>query len=353
MERNDDILAHFDVADTNEDTQASNTIFQTQEDTSTESVEDQILEIHEEVHEDSQWESSHIVEEAVEVIQTTKVHETTTQEKTPSVMKRILSPFVFFIKYITTSALIFWVLLVVANYSAYMNLAYSFLYAEEMERTKNSLIESVAAASIEEKEETEEIVDTFRELKANDDTKVEKSPSMHSLSQIANHNNQDIDLSIDITPYENRIIIPKIGKNIPLIDIKQKKVDGIDELNDIFMDELENGVIRYPGSGIPGENGNSFIFGHSSNFPWMEGDYNDVFALLDHVEFDDEVVVYYGQEKHTYKIRTKNVISPGDVSVLKSDVNADRSQVTLMTCWPIGTTLNRLVLTGDLISVEK
>jgi LPXTG-site transpeptidase (sortase) family protein len=69
------------------------------------------------------------------------------------------------------------------------------------------------------------------------------------------------------------------------------------------------------------------------------------------VTYDDEIIVYYGQEKHTYKIRTKDVISPGDVSVLKNDDN-DKSKLTLMTCWPLGTTLNRLVLTGDLISVE-
>jgi len=42
------------------------------------------------------------------------------------------------------------------------------------------------------------------------------------------------------------------------------------ELNNIFMNELENGIIRYPGSAKPGENGNSFIFGHSSNFPWIK-----------------------------------------------------------------------------------
>jgi len=30
-------------------------------------------------------------------------------------------------------------------------------------------------------------------------------------------------LDIKITPYENRIVIAKIGKNIHLIDIKQKK----------------------------------------------------------------------------------------------------------------------------------
>ena len=123
------------------------------------------------------------------------------------------------------------------------------------------------------------------------------------------------------------------------------------ELNDIFMQELENGVVRYPGSAKPGEEGNAFIFGHSSNNVWESGDYNDVFALLDHVTYDDEVVVYYGQEKYTYKIEAKDVISPGDVSVLQSNPE-DTSSITLMTCWPIGTTLNRLVLTGKLISVE-
>jgi sortase (surface protein transpeptidase) len=36
------------------------------------------------------------------------------------------------------------------------------------------------------------------------------------------------------------------------------------------MKELEKGVIRYPGSAKPGEDGASFIFGHSSNFPWIK-----------------------------------------------------------------------------------
>jgi hypothetical protein len=36
-----------------------------------------------------------------------------------------------------------------ANYSAYWNLAYSIIYAEEMQVTKNSLIQSVAANNLE------------------------------------------------------------------------------------------------------------------------------------------------------------------------------------------------------------
>ncbi|MDD2870924.1 MAG: sortase, partial [Candidatus Gracilibacteria bacterium] len=60
-----------------------------------------------------------------------------------------------------------------------------------------------------------------------------------------------------------------------------------------------------------------------------------------------EIVVYYGQEKYTYKIREKKVITPGDVSVLER--NKKKSEITLMTCRPIGTTLNRLIVVGELI----
>lgn len=273
--------------------------------------------------------------------------------KTSNTPRKTRESVVFLIKYFTTSACIFGILMLATNYSAYWNIATSIIYAEEMEVTKKSLIQSVAAASsIDDNDSGSVEQDTFKQLSKEETKKYEYTPSMHSLGSLVNQsNNSEIDLWIEITPYENRIIIPTIGKNIPLIDIKQQKVEWIDELNDIFMKELENGVIRYPGSAKPWEEGNSFIFGHSSNFPWMQWEYNDVFSLLDHVTYDDEVVVYYGQEKHTYKIRTKDVISPGDVSVLKDDGN-DKSKLTLMTCWPIGTTLNRLVLTGDLISVE-
>lgn len=275
------------------------------------------------------------------------------EEVTPIQNKiNIWGTLLFITKYISTSICIFWVLLVASNYSAYWNIASSILFAEQMEQTKQSLIQSVAAASLQEDTTEKKEVNTFRQLESWDQIQA-ANKQIHDISSfVAKNNGSKIDLGIEVTPYENRIVIPKIGKNIPLLDITQEKVGGVDELNDIFMKELENGVIRYPGSAKPGNEGNSFIFGHSSNFPWMGGEFNDVFALLDKVVFDDEIIVYYGQEKYTYKISKKNVIRPGDVSVLKND-NKDRKQITLMTCWPIGTTLNRLVLTGELIEISK
>ena len=79
----------------------------------------------------------------------------------------------------------------------------------------------------------------------------------------------------------------------------------------------------------------------------MEGDYNEVFASLDQVKYNDDIIIYYWQKKFTYRIREKKVIKPGDVSVLKR--NKKKSELTLMTCWPIGTTLKRLVVTWELI----
>ncbi len=45
--------------------------------------------------------------------------------------------------------------------------------------------------------------------------------------------------SFNITPYENRIIIPKLGKNIPLVDVDHNLNAKYGEMQDIFMEELK------------------------------------------------------------------------------------------------------------------
>ncbi len=258
-------------------------------------------------------------------------------EKNEKIVKKnniFISSIIFFIKYITTTSAIFWVLLITTNYSAYMNIAKSYVMKEEAEKTTYGILNSVEASKI------TNIV--------NEETIEDKEEEKLSIKKYKKElDNKNINLDIEIAPYNNRVVIPKIGKNIPLLDVKNKNISWHHELNNIFMKELENGIVRYPGSAKPWEEWVSFIFWHSSNLPWIKWDYNDVFATLDKVKFGDEVIVYYGQEKYTYKIKEKRVIRPGDVSVLKR--NNDKSEITLMTCWPIWTTLNRLIVTWELI----
>ena len=251
----------------------------------------------------------------------------------------IFKTFIFIIKYLATTSAIFWVLLVTTNYSAYVQVAKSIIFKEQAEQTKNGILNSVEASKIKTQiiEEKEENKDEIAEAST-----IEKYKK--------DLDEKDINIDIEITPFTNRIIVPKIWKNIPLLEVKNRTISWESELNDIFMKELENWIIRYPGSAKPGNEWNSFIFGHSSNLPWMKWDYNDVFAKLDNLVFGDEVIAYYWQEKYTYKIREKKVIKPGDVSILKQDPN--KTKITLMTCRPIGTTINRLVVIWELVEKD-
>ncbi len=255
---------------------------------------------------------------------------------------KLISYIIWLFRYLTTSALIFAILLLTTNYSAYYNIAKSYIYKDQLQQEQHSLLNSVSAAQITKKIKKDEKI--AKKIKKEQKVIVEKY-SIKKLVTIASQKTPK--LNIDITPYENRIIIPKIAKNIPLLDIKNQEVSGPKQLENIFMKELANWVIRYPGSSKPGRPWNTFVFWHSSNFPWIKWNYNHVFATLDNVKYWDKVIMYYNQKKYVYKITKKRIIKPWDVSILKNNKNKD--ELTLMTCWPVWTTLNRLIVTWELV----
>jgi LPXTG-site transpeptidase (sortase) family protein len=150
-----------------------------------------------------------------------------------------------------------------------------------------------------------------------------------------------------VAPPDNRLIVPKIGKNIPLVSLSGAAIDREDwtMFEKDVQDALRFGVVHYPGTAEPGVHGNVFITGHSSYYPWDSGRYKDVFALLPTLEIGDEYSIYYEGDLHRYRITNKYEVSPKDVSVL--DQPQDRFMSILMTCTPLGTTLKRLILEAD------
>ncbi len=283
----------------------------------------------------NQTENKNIVsEEKKEIIFTYE----TVVKKAKKEKNKFLSISIFLIKYGLTCSFIFAVLLLWTNYNAYFNIAKSYILKEEIKEQSKSIINSVEASNLKSK-----VIEKIQTKKVED----KKTEDLSIKKYKKELNSKDIDLDIEITPYENRIVIPKIGKNIPLLDVKNREVENEHELENIFMKELENGVVRYPWSAIPWENWTTFIFWHSSNFPWIKWDFNEVFATLNNVVYDDEIIIYYWQKKYKYKVKEKKVITPWDVSVLKR--NKNKNEVSIMTCWPIWTTLNRLIITWELV----
>ena len=170
---------------------------------------------------------------------------------------------IFLCKYVLTSSLIFWILMVSTNYSDYINIGKSYIYKEKIETESRWLISSVEASNITKKVQEKIKIDTVRKKQEENQAEEEESGAEYYINKLITlANKKDINLDIEITPYENIIVIPKIGKNIPLVDIKNRKIEWEEELNSIFMEELENGVIRYPGSATPGNDGTTFIFWH-------------------------------------------------------------------------------------------
>lgn len=264
--------------------------------------------------------------------------------------------FSFLVRYVAVSTAVFAVLLLTANYSAYSTIAWNWISPASVKASSDAVVEGIlkskitAYASESESGADAAAVEEADDLKKKlEESNVAIKENILSPKKLVPAKPQ-IAVDFDIVPYENRIVVPKIGKNVPLVDVEQGNNVDFDHMENIFMKELEKGVIRYPGTARPGENGNAFIFGHSSNFPWMPGSYNQVFALLDQLVYGDEIIVYYNQKKYVYVINQKEIVKPGDVKVLQRD-NADKKELSLMTCWPVGTTLKRMIVFAELKEV--
>ena len=195
--------------------------------------------------------------------------------------------------YICLTSILFAGLLAITNFSAYQAIAADFLQPEKLASVEDSLAASVLQAS-QISDTSEQKTNAAEEERRKD--RLQKVLEKHlARKKVAvkndafsverfNRINDKVELNFEITPYEDRIIIPRIGKNIPLVNVENQRASTSSEWHKIFMKELDKGVIKYPGSADPGHIGNSFIFGHSSNFPWARGKYNQVFALLDKLE---------------------------------------------------------------------
>jgi len=128
---------------------------------------------------------------------------------------------------------------------------------------------------------------------------------------------------------------------IPSIDVEAPIIQGVDPTNaDIYNKALEGGVAHMNGTALPGDGkGNIFIYGHSSAS--IASKYDKIFAKLNDLNNSDTIVVSYKGSNYTYEVTDKKIVEKTDMSVLDQTPS---EQLTLMTCWPIGTDAQRLVV---------
>ena len=141
---------------------------------------------------------------------------------------------------------------------------------------------------------------------------------------------------------EPRLIIPKLNVDVPISF-------GV-PLSDV-MAAMTNGVAHYRiagASAYPGEVGNFVITGHSAGDVYSSNQYKYIFSGLERLQDGDLIYVNYNSVRYTYRVIRKQVIDPSNVAALV--VDTDKPLLTLVTCTPLGTSRNRLLVTAEQIS---
>ncbi|HSW66532.1 MAG TPA: class D sortase [Bacillota bacterium] len=148
-----------------------------------------------------------------------------------------------------------------------------------------------------------------------------------------------------VAPTANpEVIIPKINAELPVIY-------GTSVTESDVENSLEEGVVHYASTSVPGQQGNAAFFGHSSNNIFNPGKYKFAFVLLHELVPGDIFYLTYNGKVYTYKVFQKQVVQPTETWVL-NPVEGKAATVTLITCDPPGTSLHRLVVWGEQISPD-
>jgi len=129
----------------------------------------------------------------------------------------------------------------------------------------------------------------------------------------------------------NRIIIPKIGVNSPIVESKTSEYG------------LSKGSWRVPETSTPDKGGNTVITGH--RFKYLPPN-NLTFYLFHKLETGDIFSVIWNEQNYIYNIKEIKIVPAHELSILNQ---TKEPIVTLFTCDPIYSTKNRLVVIGELI----
>lgn len=149
----------------------------------------------------------------------------------------------------------------------------------------------------------------------------------------------------EIIPVDSNfgVIVPKIKANAPV-------VANVDPYNSQeYQVKLSQGVAHAKDTGFPDEKKGMFLFAHASGDILMARRYNAVFYLLNKLEQDDEVIVYYQDEPYYYQVTAIRETPADAVSYLENNNQAD---LILMTCTPPGTDWRRLLVLADKVKIN-
>jgi len=133
---------------------------------------------------------------------------------------------------------------------------------------------------------------------------------------------------------EAKLLIPKIGVDIPIA------------VTDSESEGLDRGAWLMPGTSTPSKGGNTAFAAHRWRYVPPS---SKTFYLLDKLTAGDEVQIIWNGKEYHYRVTDSEIVPPTATEVLN---DRGKPTITLITCDPIFSTTNRLVVSAELIDVR-
>ncbi|GAA0305937.1 class E sortase [Kineococcus aurantiacus] len=152
-------------------------------------------------------------------------------------------------------------------------------------------------------------------------------------------------------PPVDPVAVPATGEAFAILRVPRFGDDyAVPVVEGTGADELEDGIGHYPRSVMPGQVGNFAIAGHRVT-------YGKPFNLIAELRDGDAVVVATPTQWLTYRVRSHEVVSPKQVSVIApvpDDPTATptRAWLTMTACHPMHSARQRYVVHAELESVQ-
>lgn len=194
-------------------------------------------------------------------------------------------------------------------------------------------------------QELEQLENRFTQIKKD---KIEGQSISTTLQEFLDKKWEQHTIDFNTLPPGNRLIIPDLNINAPLIDTEASGV--IDFSKENFDEELTKGVVKYPTTPVPGNKGNTLIFGHTSSEWWKKNEYGVIFRNIPKLKAGQKFYVIWNGKKTAYEMVERKVVRPKEVENYYHEFSdKEESYLTLMGCYPIWTADKRMMIVAKKI----
>ncbi len=148
-------------------------------------------------------------------------------------------------------------------------------------------------------------------------------------------------------PVENK----NLGVEYYLLSIPSLKIENATVR--IGGEDLDESLVQYPGTALPGKKGNAVVFGHSILPQFFNPkDYLTIFSTLPEIKKGAEIIINYDGITYAYRVEDKFEVLPTDIQILEQNISD--SYLSLVTCVPPGHPLRpkRLIVRAKISPVR-